>query len=203
MDGERDTNNEFDVSATIDLADPVFLKELRLQMLKFAVLQLSDKHLAEDAVQEALIGALKNASSFGRRAALKTWVFAILKHKITDILRQRRRLVNAIDLSSGDDDNENFERFFDTKGFWQKDERPVTWNDPLESVKTENFWKVFDTCLNSLPETQARLFMMRELLELGSAEICEVQNITTSNLHVILYRARMRLRKCLENHWFL
>ena len=66
------------------LADTQFLESLRRQMLKFATLQLSDAHLAEDAVQEALIGALKNAGSFGGRAALKTWVFAILKNKIAD-----------------------------------------------------------------------------------------------------------------------
>ncbi len=68
------------------LADPVFLQGLRQQMLRFASSQLSDASLAEDVVQEALIGALKNARSFGGRAALKTWVFAILKNKIADAL---------------------------------------------------------------------------------------------------------------------
>ena len=60
-------------------------------MLKFATLQLGDGQLAEDAVQEVLLGALKNAGSFGGKAALKTWVFAILKHKFTDVLRQKQR----------------------------------------------------------------------------------------------------------------
>jgi len=73
------------------LADTGFLESLRRQMLKFATLQLSDANLAEDAVQEALIGALRNARTFAGRAALKTWVFAILKNKIADILRQKQR----------------------------------------------------------------------------------------------------------------
>ena len=66
-----------------NLTDPVFLTELRQQMNKFATLQLQDKSLAEDAVQEALLAALKNTNAFNRRAALKTWVFAILKNKIS------------------------------------------------------------------------------------------------------------------------
>ena len=73
------------------LQDNAYLNEIRPDMLKFATLQLSDRHEAEDAVQEAFIGALKNAESFANKAALKTWVFAILKYKIADILRFRQK----------------------------------------------------------------------------------------------------------------
>lgn len=93
------------------LSDKEFLEALRLQMLKFATVQLSDSHLAEDAVQEALIGALKNAKSFGGRAALKTWVFAILKNKIADALRQKQRLVYAGSLMRDDEEDEEDEDF--------------------------------------------------------------------------------------------
>lgn len=73
------------------LEDPAFIEELRVLMLRFATQQLGDEQQAEDAVQEALIGALRNAKSFKRESALKTWVFAILKHKIIDIMRQQKR----------------------------------------------------------------------------------------------------------------
>lgn len=192
---------EEDVTA-IALLAPDFLKVLRVQMLKFAILQLSDEQLAEDAVQEALIGALKNAASFNRRAALKTWVFAILKNKIADILRQRHRMVEVSSLLHEDEEGEDFDMLFNDRGRWHLDERPVAWEQPMESVKNSDFWRVFDTCLNGLPENQARIFMMREFLEFESQEICEIQELTVSNLHVILYRARMRLRECLEHRWF-
>jgi len=192
---------EEDLTAVALLA-PDFLKALRVQMLKFAVLQLSDEQLAEDAVQEALIGALKNAVSFNRRSALKTWVFAILKNKIADILRQRHRMIEASRLLREDEEGENFDMLFNDKGLWHLDERPVAWEQPMESVKNSHFWRVFETCLHGLPENQARIFMMREFLEFESQEICELQEITVSNLHVILYRARLRLRECLEHKWF-
>lgn len=184
------------------MTDPEFLVDIREQMLKFAILQLQDEALAEDAVQEALVGALKNAASFGRRAALKTWVFAILKNKITDILRQRYRQAEVQE-SRQDDDQDNLDSLFNSRGFWHKEELPEAWSQPAESVKSEHFWRVFETCLSGLSATHARLFMMREFLELESEEICQSLQISTSNLHVILYRARLRLRECLENRWFV
>ncbi len=189
-------------SGSEHLTDPVFLKELRTQMLKFANLQLRDEALAEDAVQEALIGALKNADSFNRRSALKTWVFAILKNKIADVLRKGRRMMEASRLLRDAEDENNLDVLFNPKGFWQEEERPLDWSSPMESVKNDHFWRVFETCLSGLPENQARLFMMREFIELESREICETLSISTSNLHVMLYRARLRLRECLENRWF-
>lgn len=185
--------------------DKPFMEDLRLQMIKFANLQLKDSHLAEDAVQEALMGALKNASAFGGRAALKTWVFAILKNKIADVLRQSQRLVTASSLlrTEDEDTNEDLSVLFDKKGFWHAKERPADWGDPEESFREGQFWTVFETCLDGLPPKYARVFMMREFVELDTGEICAAVGITVSNLHVLLHRARLRLRECLENKWHL
>ena len=202
MNGVSTPATDFAGPDTGQLANPVFLKDLRAQMLKFATLQLRDEALAEDAVQEALMGAMKNAASFNRRSALKTWVFAILKNKIADQLRKGNRMIEASRLLRENEDGENFDMLFDRKGFWQVDERPAGWSEPMDAVKNDHFWRVFETCLSGLPENQARLFMMREFIELDSNEICETLSISTSNLHVMLYRARLRLRECLENRWF-
>lgn len=185
------------------LADTSFLEDIRKQMLRFATLQLGDGHLAEDAVQDALIGALKNATSFGGRAALRTWVFAILKNKIADTLRHKQRVVNASSLLREEDEDEDFSELFDRKGFWQPDERPVAWGNPEGSLREAHFWRVFEACLDGLPPKQARVFMMREFIELDAEEICVAVDLTTSNLHVLLHRARLRLRECLENKWYL
>lgn len=185
------------------LADAEFLEEIRRQMIRFATLQLGDSHQAEDAVQEALIGALKNATSFGGRAALRTWIFAILKNKIADTLRHKQRVVNASGLLREEDEDEDFSELFDRKGFWQPDERPVAWGNPEDSLREAHFWRVFEACLDGLPPKQARVFMMREFIELDADEICAAVDLTTSNLHVLLHRARLRLRECLENKWYL
>jgi len=184
------------------LADTVFLTELRAQMTRFAVLQLSDTHLAEDAVQEALIGALKNVGSFTGKAALKTWVFAILKNKIADLLRKHQKLVTQGSFLRGEEDDEALSALFDQKGFWRVEERPASWDSPQHAFDQKEFWQIFEICLDNLPGSQARVFMMREFVELDSNEICASVGITTSNLNVLLHRARLRLRECLENRWF-
>lgn len=184
------------------VVDPAFLSEVRGQMLRFARQQLSDNDLAEDAVQEALVGALRNSRSFAGRAALKTWIFAILRNKIADILRQKMRsdridraLATEAEIEPGPD-------LFNAHGFWRQEERPVAWADPEAALRDEQFWKVFDACLNRLPPRQSRIFMMREFVELETQEICSELDITVTNLHVMLHRARLALRECLENNWF-
>jgi RNA polymerase sigma-70 factor (ECF subfamily) len=186
------------------LTDPVFLTELRLQMNKFAVLQLQDQTLAEDAVQEALLAALKNAQAFNRRSALKTWVFAILKNKISDLLRKNQRYVSTDKLKDGEETSDDalFDTLFNQRGFWHPQERPAKWNQPDADMENNHFWQVFDACLNGMPDKYGRLFMMREFLELTTEEICSNEMISANSLNVTLYRARLRLRECLENRWF-
>lgn len=182
------------------LFDAGFVAELRVQMHRFATMQLSNADLADDVVQEALIGALKSADAFGGKSALKTWVFAILKNKIADALRTNKHLATHVAVDR--DEEEDFSELFDRKGFWQPDERPVAWANPEESLREEQFWRVFEACLDKLPPAQARVFMMREFIELDTGEICAAAGISVTNLNVMLHRSRLRLRECLENQWF-
>lgn len=181
--------------------DPRELAELRQQMLRFARLQMDDHGLAEDAVQEALMGAMKNADSFRGGSAFKTWVYAILKNKIADTLRRKQRLVDVSSLLQADE--QAMDKLFDSKGYWHLDQRPKNWENPERALHDRHFWRVFDACLDHLPPQQARVFMMREFIGLEAGEICESAELSVSNLHVLLHRARLRLRNCLENHWFM
>lgn len=186
-------------SAQASLQDAAFLASLRQQMVKFATLQMNDRDLAEDAVQEALVAALKKADSFAGRAALKTWVFAILKNKIIDIFRQRKRQVNVSELI---EDNQPLADAFSARGFWKPQRRPKNWGDTTDAVEDSQFWVVFETCLDGLPPRQGRAFMMREFIGLETDEMCAELNVSLSNLYVTLHRARLRLRECLEDKWF-
>ena len=183
-------------------ADPAFLARVRADMLRFARLQLGSDDEAEDAVQEALAGALKNASNFRGEAALKTWIIAILKNKVADILRQRqRRPINASQIGEPEQDGP-LPAVFEQKGMWRDAARPARWEDPEADLHSSQFLAVFDACLNRLPPQQGRVFMMREVVELETPEICAELGLSSSNVHVILHRARLALRACLQLHWF-
>lgn len=184
--------------------DTAFMEDLRSQMIKFARLQVRDSQLAEDAVQEAMISAYKNIDRFRRKSAFKTWVFSILKNKVIDLLRKEKRHTAASQLEDGPNLNgeELLDKLFKENGHWNKHERPQKWDQPEHGIENEHFWRVFDACLNGLPDKYARLFMMREFLEMDTTEICHNEELTVSNLNVTLYRARLRLRECLEDNWY-
>jgi len=163
------------------------------------VLQLRDTDLAEDVVQETLIAALEGRSTFSARSSLKTWLTGILKHKIVDAIRRKRREPARVSL--GDEFQiDEFDALFDATGHWESP--PAEWGDPEAHLSQREFFDVIEFCLDRLPPNTARVFMMREVMELDSAEICKELSITSTNLWVMLYRARVALRQCLEQHWF-
>lgn len=185
------------------LHNPAFLQDLRQQMIKFAFLQLSSLPQAEDVVQEALTSAFQHLNSFKGRAAFKTWVFAILKNKIIDAIRQKSRLVAMSELFKDEESELSIDALFDASGHWHKYEAPQAWQSPEEMMEQADFWIIFEACLNHLPAKYAQVFMMREVIELSSNEICSKLELSISNFNVLMYRSRTRLRECLENKWLL
>ena len=168
-------------------------------LLRVAVLQLRDNDLAEDVVQDTLLAALQGAGGFSGRSSLKTWLTGILKHKIVDAIRRKERepIRASLDEESQIDD---FDALFDETGHWENP--PADWGDPERALTQQQFLDIMQFCLEKLPPNTARVFTMREVMELDSDEICKELSITSTNLWVILYRARIALRQCLEQHWF-
>lgn len=183
------------------LADAAFVATLRAQMLKFAQLHLGDTHLAEDAVQEALAGAWQGSHRFAGRAAFKTWVFAILKNKVADVLRHKQRMVDASSLLQEAQDR-TLDDFFDAHGHWLQEARPDAWPSPEDSLSQQQFWAVLEVCLNGMPAAQARVFMLREFMGFDTDEICRTADVTSGHFFVLMHRARLRLRECLSQRWF-
>ncbi|MES2937473.1 MAG: sigma-70 family RNA polymerase sigma factor [Pseudomonadota bacterium] len=175
------------------------LAQHRDYLLRFARLQLRNDAWAEDAVSETLLAALSKPQSFGNRSQLKTWLVGILKHKVIDILRQRKREV-ALDPQDGDGGEELDALAFKADGHYAA--RPSDWGNPEQELNSRQFFAVLEACADKLPAAMGRVFLMREWLELSSDEICKELQLTPTNLYVQLHRARLRLRECLELNWF-
>jgi len=174
------------------------LEALRPYLLRYASLQLRDAAAAEDCVQEALAAALAGETGFAGRADLRTWATGILKHKIVDHVRRQAREPALPD--SGEEAFDDFEGLFAKNGHWL--ERPVAWSEPDGALEQQQFFRALQLCLERLPARTARAFMMREHLGLETAEICKDLGITPTHCWVLLYRARMTLRECLQQTWF-
>jgi RNA polymerase sigma-70 factor (TIGR02943 family) len=173
------------------------VQALRPQLLRFARSQLRNDAWAEDAVSETLLAALQKPQAFAGQSQLKTWLVGVLKHKVVDQLRRHTR---EAALMSDDDGQDLDELLFAANGHWR--EAPKDWGDPEHALRERQFFAVMEACLQHLPGVQGRVFMMREWLELDAAEICKELAITSTNLWVLLHRARLRLRECLQRQWF-
>jgi RNA polymerase sigma-70 factor, ECF subfamily len=179
--------------------DPVYLAGLRRDLLRFARLQLRDSAAAEDAVQEALAAAWTQSDRFQGQSGHKTWVFGILRHKLVDTLRARQRTINLSALEAELDDETALDRaLFKANGHWTPEAKPGRWPTPESALQQQQFWQLFEMCLEHLPEHIGRVFMMREFLDLETAEICAELKLTANHCSVLIYRARLRLRTCLS-----
>jgi len=184
------------------MAEPDFAARCnshRGYLLRVAVLQLRDNDVAEDVVQDTLLAALQGASGFSGRSSLKTWLTGILKHKIIDVIRRKGREPAFASLDE-ETQLEDLDALFDETGHWENP--PADWGNPESALSQQQFMEVMQMCLEKLPPNTARVFLMREVMELESEEICKELAITSTNLWVILYRARIALRQCLEQKWF-
>jgi RNA polymerase sigma-70 factor (ECF subfamily) len=169
----------------------------RPYLLRYASLQLRDSHAAEDVVQETLLAALAGEKGFAGRSNLRTWLTGILKHKIIDAIRKIGH-ETARETAVGSD--EELEALFDQQGHWI--EFPSAWSDPDSSLEQKQFFATLEDCLAALPAKTAQAFMMREHLGLETDEICKELAVTPTHCWVLLYRARMALRTCLDMNWF-
>ena len=176
------------------------IEQHRTYLLRYANLQLRDAGAAEDAVQDTLIAALEGYARFSGNSSLKTWLTGILKHKIIDHLRRQSReqpLVNGDDERS---EAEAVDALFKPDGHWS--ERPNHWSNPDKSLENKKFIEALEKCTQNLPAKTARVFMMRDVMEIETETICKELNITSTNCWVMLHRARLSLRECLETTWF-
>jgi RNA polymerase sigma-70 factor (ECF subfamily) len=175
------------------------LGELQPTLLRIARLQLRNDAWAEDVVSETLISALEGVDRFGGQSQLKTWVVGILKHKIIDQFRRSGREV-SIEAQTESAEVESFEELFTDDGHRQHE--PLDWGNPEATLSRTQFLEILQVCIDELPATLARVFMMREWLEFETSQICKELKITSTNCFVMLHRSRMRLRECLELRWF-
>ena len=171
-------------------------------LYRFSLSRTKDPSIAEELVQETFLAALKARKNFQGRSSARTWLIAILKHKIVDHIRKqvREQASDKVESIYNAAANDPADTIFNDEGDWRI--RPSKWSiDPMKLYEQKEFMDVLYHCLGELPKRQAEAFMMREIDGFSTEEICKVLNISATNSWVMLYRARMWLRRCLENNW--
>lgn len=172
-------------------------------LFRYAVTRLHDATKAEDAVQETFLAALKGGRSFAGRSAERTWLVGILKNKISDYFRKASRETSFTDMEFySEEESDRFVAEGLFKDSWDYALGPQDWSNPGASLDNEVFWRTFRECSNKLPKNVGTVFTLREVDGVSSTDICEMLRISEGNLWVMLHRARMALRRCMETNWF-
>ena len=167
-------------------------------MFRYALRCLSDEPLCKDILQETFLAAWRNMDSYRGEASAKNWLFVILKSKIIDHLRKThgKATMETIYLEYND------HTFFDEEDHWRKGMYPKQWSVDFNNiVETKEFYKVFQACRSKLKQLQNTVFMMKYVDGLNSEDICKDLSLSTANYWVLIHRAKVQLRACLEKNW--
>jgi RNA polymerase sigma-70 factor (ECF subfamily) len=166
-------------------------------LLCFALSRVGRRETAEDLVQETFLAAWQARHTFDGRSSLATWLCGILRRKIADHYRRVGRRRQFVE---GTANHEN-RPLFDKRGKWR--DAMARWKEsPEQLTQSSEFWEVMSSCLASLPAHLADAFCLREIHLKSIEDTCLLTDITPKNLSVRLHRARLLLRRCLDQKWF-
>ena len=168
-------------------------------LYQYALPRVNETVIAEDLVQETFLSALRGLKGYKGEASEKNWLFAILKNKIIDYYREKtteQAVITIPDLQIMEDD------WFNDEGRWAENRKPKDWHTTDNQVERKEMQRIINWCKDHLKALQQDVFILKYLEDLDSAEICKELNISSSNYWVLIHRARLQMRACVEKHWF-
>jgi len=166
-------------------------------LFSYAYSRLSKRELAEDMVQETFLSAYKARDSFRGGSSERTWLVSILKRKVIDHYRKQSRNPESL--------TDSFEMPFHKggakDGSWINEHAPTSWDEEILKDEDGVLMELLQYCISLLAPKMAASFSLKTLEEISTADICKELDISESNLWVLLHRARLQLRECVENKW--
>lgn len=166
-------------------------------LFNYAVVRVNDTDIAKDLVQDTFFAGLKSAKNFQGKSTERTWLVSILKRKVIDHYRKINSKKGQAEVRM------NFYTDGENEGNWIEERVPQNWDNQSEKdIENRELKSQLELCINGLPEKYALVFRMKTIQEFETEEICKELDITSSNLWVIIHRARTQLRKCMEDNWF-
>ena len=166
-------------------------------LFNYTISRINDRDLSKDLVQDTFFAGLNAMKNFQGKASERTWLIAILKRKIIDYYRKINSVKGKAEVKM------NFYTDGDREGEWIEERVPTDWRNEIDkSIENKELSVAIERCINKLPDKYAIVFRMKTIQELETEQICKELNITSSNLWVIIHRARTQLRKCMEDNWF-
>ncbi|GAB4043398.1 sigma-70 family RNA polymerase sigma factor [Spirosoma litoris] len=172
-----------------------WVKDYADYLYGYAMTRINDKEIAAELVQETFLAALEALSTFNRKSSIKTWLTAILKNKVSDEYKRISREKPILEENNKDD-------FFEENGFWKEAYQPREFGLETDSALLNKELEVILTkCMKKLPGLWRSVASLKFIEEEKSTIICQKLQITNSNFWVIIHRAKLNLRNCLQKNW--
>lgn len=188
--------------AATTLEPHLWLSRYGNEMFRFARRRVATVAAAEELVQETIVSALGTLASFRQESSERTWLFVIMRRRLVDYYRQQAR--SPLVPLPGAADEAGHGTYFETgaRTHWRKGEEPREWAAADAQLEQRELAEQLLRCQDQLPAQHQAVFSLRFVEEVSGEEICQQLAITPANYWVIIHRAKLQLRKCLEKHWF-
>ena len=189
------------IETEISLANPHhWVMKYADYLYDYCLSRLNDTELAKDLVQETFLAALEKVENFEGKSTEKTWLTSILKNKIIDIYRRKSSPLSNLHCNSGCEINHDF--FQQEDGHWNVEQRPREFGiSDRHSIDNKEFRHILQKCLQKLPPLWHAIFTMKFMDDQEAVKICSELKVSSSNYWVIIHRAKVNLRDCLQRNW--
>lgn len=169
------------------------------RLFRYALSRVRDEGAAEDLVQDTLLAAFKSRERFKGESSELTWMTGILRNKLFELYRRQAK---ESPLGRAEEDEDPESEFFGAR-HWTASAAPRDWGgEPARRAESAEFAAALRRCLDALSAGPARAFVLREMEGAAPEDAAEALGVSPGHLAVLLYRARMRLRRCLEKNHF-
>jgi len=166
----------------------------------FAITRINDDELARDLVQDTFLAALQKTTGFQGKSSERTWLTAILKNKIIDVYRKKSSGLQNITEKEAEDEQNDF--FNADDGHWTKSSGPKEFGiEDNDKLMSKEFEQIMKRCLQKLPALWISVFTMKHIDEEPTETICTELKVSQANFWVIIHRAKLNLRACLQRNW--
>jgi len=158
------------------------------RVLNTALGLVQNHELAEDITQEVFIEVFRSIDKFGGQSSLSTWIYRITVNKCLDAIRYQKR----------------GKRFAFITSLFRQDTGELKYESPhfdhpgVALEKKENA-RILFAAVEELPENQKTAFVLSQMEDLPQKEIAEIMNISVKAVESLIQRAKVNLRKKLEN----
>ena len=172
-------------------------------LYNYAYYRVNNQALAEDLVQDTFLAGINARETYKALASEKTWLVSILKNKIIDHYK-KASTKNESPLQISSAEAPAYDYFFNKQkmGHWRTNALPKEWGNTTETqIETKEFFTVLEKCLEGIPKKWQGIFKMSLMEEKDSDLVCKEFNLSSSNFWVIIHRAKLQIRECLEKNW--